>query len=388
MELWIPINNRRKQFAGISRDHLCDIQNGIQYQFPYPVRGGQLESIAGDITEESPDSFVGFKPFHRAKYVVLHHRQRKAGNLSREVYALTSTEVEQLLAVVISHLGSPTSSVRPVCLEEAEREVSGEQSVPLALPASLRKEQTHSGSGKLHVYGAIGALKRPVVLGKSLLMELFDDLVGRQVAPLGVVLGCAQLNHAYQMALDVTAGDELNKICTCKPAVNQQIVEAYSALDGVLHHLYGLVGLLHGVLLDAFFNTLASIVGRKTLTALLVRQALFPVWPTALLPMKREVEEQLAHAIAQKQRQTFITKDALMLDMGEHLADELTLTPALWSVSVIDNQADWSFMRRLCASTDLTQQLEVHSIQQLAPFDITVIHVTIEHVFLTTEQVA
>ena len=108
----------------------------------------------------------------------------------------------------------------------------------------------------------------------------------------------------------------------------------------------------------------------------------------ALFAMKREIEEQLAHAIAQKQRQTFITKDALMLDMGEHLADELALTPALWSVSVIDNQADWSFMRRLCASTDLTQQLEVHSIQQLAPFDITVIHKTIEHVFLTTEQVA
>ena len=388
MELWIPINNRRKQFAGISRDHLCDIQNGIQYQFPYPVRGGQLESIAGDITEESPDSFVGFKPFHRAKYVVLHHRQRKAGNLSREVYALTSTEVEQLLAVVISHLGSPTSSVRPVCLEEAEREVSGEQSVPLALPASLRKEQTHSGSGKLHVYGAIGALKRPVVLGKSLLMELFDDLVGRQVTPLGVVLGCAQLNHAYQMALDVTAGDELNKICTCKPAVNQQIVEAYSALDGVLHHIDGFIGLLHGVLLDAFFNTLASIVGRKTLTALLVRQALFPVWPTALLPMKREVEEQLAHAIAQKQRQTFVAEDTLMLDMREHLANKLTLTSALWSVSVIDNQADWLVMLSLCAAADLTQQLEVHRIQQLAPLDITIIHKTIEHVLLTTEQAA
>ena len=388
MELWIPINNRRKQFAGISRDHLCDIQNGIQYQFPYPVRSGQLESIAGDITEESPDSFVGFKPFHRAKYVVLHHRHRKAGNLSREVYALTSTEVEQLLAVVISHLGSPTSSVRPVCLEEAEREVSGEQSVPLSLPSPLREEQADGGSCELHINGAVGALQCPVVLCKSLLLELLDNLVGRQVAPLGVVLGLAKLNHAYQMALDVAARYEPHEGSAGKPAVNEQIVESDTPLDGILHHLYGLVGLLHGVLPDTLFHALARVVGRETLTALFVRQALFPVWPTALLPMKREVEEQLAHAIAQKQRQTFITKDALMLDMGEHLADELTLTPALWSVSVIDNQADWSFMRRLCASTDLTQQLEVHSIQQLAPFDITVIHKTIEHVFLTTEQVA
>ena len=41
MELRIGINNRRKQFAGIGRDHLCDFQDGVQYQFPYPVRGRQ-----------------------------------------------------------------------------------------------------------------------------------------------------------------------------------------------------------------------------------------------------------------------------------------------------------------------------------------------------------
>ena len=106
MELRIGINNRRKQFTGIGRDHLCDFQDGVQYKFPYPVRSGQLESVAGGITEERPDGFVGLKPFHRAKYVVLHHGQREAGNLCREVYALTSAEVEQLLAIVISHLGS------------------------------------------------------------------------------------------------------------------------------------------------------------------------------------------------------------------------------------------------------------------------------------------
>ena len=93
MELRIVINNRRKQFTGIGRDHLCDFQDGVQYQFPYPVRGGQLESA-------SSDGLVGLKPLHRAKYVVLHHGQREAGNLCREVYALTSAEVEQLLAIV------------------------------------------------------------------------------------------------------------------------------------------------------------------------------------------------------------------------------------------------------------------------------------------------
>ena len=135
MELRIGINNRRKQFTGIGRDHLCDFQNGVQFQFPYPVRCGQLKSTSRGLTEKCSDGLVGLKPFHCAKYVILHHDQRKASNLCREVYALTSAEVEQLLLVVISHLGSPAGSVRPICLKEAEREVRGEQAVPLSFPA-------------------------------------------------------------------------------------------------------------------------------------------------------------------------------------------------------------------------------------------------------------
>ena len=104
--------------------------------------------------------------------------------------------------------------------------------------------------------------------------------------------------------------------------------------------------------------------------------------------MKREIEKQLAHPIAQKQCKTFVAKDGLVLKVREYLADKLTLTSALRSISVIDNQADGLVMLSLCAAADLTQQLEVHSIQQLAPFDITVIHKTIEHVLLTTEQAA
>ena len=51
---------------------------------------------------------------------------------------------------------------------------------------------------------------------------------------------------------------------------------------------------------------------------------------------------------------------------------KLTLTSALRSVSVIENQADRLVMLSLCAAADLTQQLEIHSIQQLAPLDITI----------------
>ena len=388
MELGICINNRRKQFAGIGRDHLCDFQDGVQYQFPYSVRCGQLERTSGGFTEESAYGFVGLKPLHRAKYVVLHHGQREAGNLRREVYALTSAEVEQLLAIVISHLGSPAGSVRPVCLRETEREICREQSVPMSIPASLREEQTDSSTGKLHVDSAVGAPQCPVVLGKSQLLELLDNLIGRHITPLGVVLGLAKFDHTYQMALDMAAGNQANKGSTGKPAVNEQIVEPDTTLDGILNHLDGLVNLRHRILLDALLYSLSTMVLAISGPTFLVRQSLLLVRLAALLAMKREVEEQLAHAVAQEQRQTLVAKYGLMLKVREHLADELTLTPALGSVSIIDNQADRLVMLSLCAAADLTQQLEVHRIQQLAPLDITVIHKTIEHVLLTTEQAA
>ena len=45
------------------------------------------------------------------------------------------------------------------------------------------------------------------------------------------------------MTLDVSAGNQADEVCTGKPAVNEQIVESDAALDGVLHHLDGLVNL-------------------------------------------------------------------------------------------------------------------------------------------------
>ena len=77
-----------------------------------------------------------------------------------------------------------------------------------------------------------------------------------------------------------------------------------------------------------------------------------------------------------------------MLDMGEHLADKLTLATALRSIRVIDDQADGLVMPCLCTAADLTYQLKIHRIQQLAPLNVSIIHKTIEHVLLTTEQAA
>ena len=388
MELWIFINNRRKQFAGIGRDNLCDFQDGVKYQFPYPVRNRQFESTRGDITEECPDSFVCLKPLHRAKYVVLHHGQREAGNLSGEVYALAFPEIQQHFHVAICHFSRPASSVRPVCLEEAERKVRGKQSVPLSLTATLREEESHCSTCKLDIDSTVGALQRRVVLDESFLLQALDDLAGIQLAPLGMVLSLSKLDHAKQVALDVTAGNESYEVCIGKPAVNEQIVEADTAFDGILHHLDGLLCLLHRVLPDALLYSLSTMVLTEAGLPFLVRQSLLPAWLSSFLAMKREVEHQLAQTIGIKQSQTLVAKDGLMLNMREHLADELTLTSALGSIRVIDNQTDRPVILSLTATTDLPQQLEVHGIEQLAPLNVTIIHKTIEHVFLTIEQAA
>ena len=104
--------------------------------------------------------------------------------------------------------------------------------------------------------------------------------------------------------------------------------------------------------------------------------------------MKREVKEQLTQPIGIEQSHTLVTKNGLVQNMREHLADKLTLATALRSVRIIDNQADRLVMWRLRATADLSEQLEVHRIQQLAPFYVTIIRKTIEYVFLTTEQAA
>ena len=83
--------------------------------------------------------------------------------------------------VIISHLGSPAGSVRPVCFEKTEREIRCEQSIPMPIPASLRKEQAHGGTCILHVDGAVGTSERSVMLDESLLLEFLDNLVGCQI---------------------------------------------------------------------------------------------------------------------------------------------------------------------------------------------------------------
>jgi len=118
MELRILIDNRGKQFTGISRDKLGYCQDGIHYKFPYLVRYGQLESVIGDFREQSPEGFIRLKTLYRTQYVILHHGECKTGNLCREMYRLTFAQIEQSLAIVIGYFRGPSNSVSPVCFQK------------------------------------------------------------------------------------------------------------------------------------------------------------------------------------------------------------------------------------------------------------------------------
>ena len=70
------------------------------------------------------------------------------------------------------------------------------------------------------------------------------------------------------------AGNKTDEVCTGEPTVNEQTVESDAALDGILHHLDGLVNLRHRVLLDAFLDSLSAMILAIPRFALLVRQPL------------------------------------------------------------------------------------------------------------------
>jgi len=388
MEPGILINNSSKQLTGVSRDKLSYCQDGIHNKFPYLVRHGQLESVIGDFGEQSSEGFIRLKTLYRTQYVVLHHGEREAGNLCREMHRLAFAQIEQGLAIAIGYFRGPSYRVSPVCFQEAEGQIRCEKSVPLAISSSLAEEQADSGAGELRVYSAVCALERLVPLAEPQLLKLADNLLGIHVAIFSTVFRLAELNHSKEIALDVAAGDEADEVGIREPAVAQEVIKADAVLDGVLNHLDGLVGLLPRVLLDAFFHGFTLVALRKAGFPLFIREPLLAVWILALFSMEGKVEHELAEAICEEQREALVSENALMQNMRMNLADKFGCLPCLLSVGVIDNQTNRLVTLGIGASANLSEKLCVHHVEQIAPPDIAVIHKTIEHVFLTVKHTA
>lgn len=385
MELRIFLNNGREQLLGVRRDDLRDFKDNFLDKFPYPVHNGHLESTANGVVEESANGFVGFKALHCRENVVLYHRQRKASYLRGEVARLAFAHVQQGLAIVVGNFDGPSHRVRPVGVEELEREVGGKQAVPTALATALAEEQLDGRASVLYVDSTVGAPEHLIVLAGTLLLESFDDLRSVQPAEPGLIGCIAQFDQAQEMARDVTTGNQTDELGTGEPAVHQQVIEAVALEDGHLYHFDSLVSLLHEVLLAALLDSLATVVVAHPGVPLLFRQPLLLAGILTLLTMEGKVDERLADAVGIQQREALETEDALVYDMRVDTADELRLLAALWCVCIIQYQATRPLGTNIAELLNLTEQMSADAPEYRAPVDITIIHKPIEHVLLTSK---
>src|SRR5574344_168775 len=387
MKLIITIKQSIKQFTGIGRYQFSYFQDGIQYKFPYFVRYGQFERVASDFCKKFANGFVGFKTFHCAEDVVLHHRECYVCNLCGEVYRLASAEAKRTLAVAIGDLRCPAPAIQAVSLKETQCCICRQQTVPLSLVSPFAEIKTNGRAGKVDINHAVCTFESCIVLAESKIMKFPDNLFGSKIPVLSLVSCFAQFNHTQQITFDMSTGYQTDKVRIGKPTVHQQIVKANASLNGILHHLDGFVGLLHRVLFDSLVHFLTCMTLVISAVAFFISEPLFAVGVFAFLTMQRKIEQHLTHSIGQEQGKAFVTKYALLLDVREHLADEFTLLSALRSICIIYNQTDRLVMRH-GAAMDFLQQLEIHCVKQLAPLDIAIIHKTIKHVLFTNEHFA
>ena len=212
----ITFDEISQQLCSIYRVTLCDFQNEVQNDSPYLVRYRQFESVIGNLRKETTDGFIRFKSFHRTQYVILHHCQGKAGNLSGKMHRLTFAKVQQGLTVLVCNLGCPTSGINTIHFKEAKGRVCSQQAIPISLATTLSKEQTDWDTIQLYVHSAIATAKRSVVFARLLLLQALNDLLGIHITKLRCIVGFAQFDHAQQVTLDMSAGNETHKLTSYK----------------------------------------------------------------------------------------------------------------------------------------------------------------------------
>ena len=63
-----------------------------------------------------------------------------------------------------------------------------------------------------------------------------DKRLSGIVLAIVVVLCLAHLNHAKVVALDVAGGNEIDDLCTCEPAICEDVVKVYLSGNKTLYH--------------------------------------------------------------------------------------------------------------------------------------------------------
>ena len=286
---------------------------------------GKLRGVLGGILEESADSLIGRKPSGSGQQVILHSSDGCTCNLSSEVAHLVLSKSEVRLAILEDNLQRPSHRVYPVCLEEVQLGVGGDESIPVGVLVTLCEEETYVTSCKLHVNGDVVAAETLAVPASFLrLVKECNESLSGIVLTVVMVLGLAHLDHTEVMELDVSGCYEFDDLSTCEPAVFKDIVEVYLFLDETLDHLYHEGNLAFAILL---YPLGSCTVGTPVLLVSGIKLLLLHVVvaPLSLLTNEAEVHEHLSHAVRNAKEQSLEAEYHLVLDMGEYLANHLCL---------------------------------------------------------------
>ena len=131
--------------------------------------------------------------------------------------------------------------------------VSCNQRVLVRLLISLCKEQTNFATGKLNIYSNVVASKATTELTSLFgVVEESNQCFCSIVLPVVAVLCLAHLNHTKVVTLDMAGGNELDNLCTCEPAICEDVVKVYLSGNKTLYHLYHERNLTLVILLDTF----------------------------------------------------------------------------------------------------------------------------------------
>lgn len=175
--------------------------------------------------------------FDYQQYVVLYEGDGHGGFLCVEVPRLALPKAEKPLTLVISHLHGPAHLVGPVCCEEVQGQVCGQQCVPFAFPAPLAEEQAYRLSPERDVDIAVDAVQEAASLHALSLFQPTYNLFRRKVAEFRVVKRVPHPDHAQQMAHDMAGEDKLDQRGVGEPAVHEQVVETDAVPYGMADHL-------------------------------------------------------------------------------------------------------------------------------------------------------
>ena len=350
----------------------------------------QLHGFFGNLPEESTDRFIITEASGHRKDVISDGTDCGVGNLGSEVGALALAKTQILFAVLYDHLQAPSSGVDFPRLEEVQRDVGGQQAVPLTLPASLYKVDPDRHAVKLCIGHDIIRPKLAAVF--DLFVLLCFSCKGRGAdfsvfcletgLSLALVRG-ADLYHSEPMALHMTGFYKPYDVGTGEPAVGQNVFESDLVFDCPPYHLFGKFNLGHPVFALSFLIQIG--VSFKTLASLdfLVAEPMIAF--LSGFSYQRKIKKELRPAVSYGHKKTFEPEHTFVFKMGIYPADIFHRPAGLVEVRVIYDKAGILTLG-VRPHPYLVPQLGGYAPQSLSPGHRRIGDKAVEHIFLSIQE--